>query len=195
MKSIEPVEEGSVYVRLVSFVDYQHVAMFRDDVVLVRVGALLYLQYNRAKGYNADTSSPDAVTITSSSTSSARSYAVAALVDREIYRYIDSLGNHIIIEVCALHNVPVSLDYAIIHVYVDDGNHTSCFVDSPPKHTPIIFRDSTKIFRWPTWWEKVSQTIQSSLVLTILAIATFVSLAILLLCLISLCCSTRRSQK
>jgi hypothetical protein len=195
MISIDPAEEGSVYVRLVSFVDYQNAAMFRDDVVLVRVGTVLYLQYNRAKGYNADTSSPDAVTITSASTSSVRSQSVAALTNREFYRYIDSLGTPIIIEVCALHNVPVSLDYAIIHVYVDDGNHTSCFIDSPPKKIPIFFRDSTKIFRWPAWCEKLSQTIKSSLVLTILAIATLISLVILLLCLISLCCSTRRNRK
>lgn len=47
---IDPWSGGSVYKRLVSFVEYKNVDMQDNDVVLIRIGrASLFLQYNRGK--------------------------------------------------------------------------------------------------------------------------------------------------
>jgi hypothetical protein len=118
--------------RLVSFVHYSdHDSMFHDDVVLIRAGSNLFIQYNRAKGYNEDTDMPDTVTITEAESIDAVSNRVAALYAGESYAFnnFDFQNNTLIIEVCSLVQFAAeyTLDYGIVSIYLDDGvQKSSC---------------------------------------------------------------------
>ena len=118
--------EGSVYKRLVAFVDYGDESLHHDDLVLIRVGNL-YIQYNRAKGYNINSEKPNTVTITKAESDNDVSDSVAALLAGESYSYhnYDEDGNRLIIEVCSLHLDPSGVDYGFVSIYHDDGEQTS----------------------------------------------------------------------
>lgn len=98
--------------------------MFHDDVVLIKVGNL-YIQYNKAKGYNMDADMPDLVTITEATSFDDVSDRLAALAEGERYAYasFDKFNNTLIIEVCSL--LPFSagnqMDYGIVSIYLDNG--------------------------------------------------------------------------
>jgi hypothetical protein len=116
--------------RLVAFVDYLNQDLKEDDAVLVRVGKM-YVQYNRAKGYNSDSNAyQDEVTITEAEGSGQVSYALAGLSVGESYAYpdFDNSGHDLIIEVCDM--VELSFDYALLSIHLDDGIQTSV-CDSP----------------------------------------------------------------
>jgi hypothetical protein len=101
-----------------------------DDAVLVRVGNM-YIQYNRAKGYNAESNAnQDEVTITEAEGSGQVSYALAGLSVGESYAYpdFDNSGHSLIIEVCDM--VELSFDYALLSIHLDDGRQTSA-CDTP----------------------------------------------------------------
>jgi len=110
-------QERDTYLRLVSFVDgHDHPALLDDDAVLVRIGQTIYMQYNRAKSFNAQVGQADTVTITQAAGPNSISYAVAALGAGQSYSVTDSDGTVWFIGVCAQLNVPTSLDYAIVHI-------------------------------------------------------------------------------
>jgi hypothetical protein len=111
--------------RLVAFVDYLNQDLQEDDAVLLRVGNM-YIQYNRAKGYNAESNAnQDEVTITEAEGSGQVSYALAGLSVGESYAYpdFDNSGHDLIIEVCDM--VELSFDYALLSIHLDDGRQTS----------------------------------------------------------------------
>jgi hypothetical protein len=116
--------------RLVAFVDYLNQDLQEEDAVLVRVGNL-YIQYNRAKGYNAETNAnQDKVTITEAEGSDQVSYALAGLSVGESYAYpnFENSAHDLIIEVCAMGEL--SFDYALLSIYSNYGFQTSV-CDSP----------------------------------------------------------------
>jgi hypothetical protein len=112
--------------RLVAFVDYLNQDLKEDDAVLVRVGNM-YVQYNRAKGYNAESNAnQNEVTITKAEGSGQVSYALAGLSVGESYAYsdFDNSGHDLIIEVCDM-AVELTFDYALLSIHLDDGLQTS----------------------------------------------------------------------
>jgi hypothetical protein len=111
--------------RLVAFADYLNQDLEEDDAVLVRVGTL-YVQYNRAKGYNAESNAnKDQVTITEAESDAQVSYHLAGLSAGDSYTYsnFDSSGYDLIIQVCDL--AELSFDYALLSIHLDDGSQTS----------------------------------------------------------------------
>ena len=119
-RAVSVDQQQDTYLRLVSFVDYQHPALLNGDAVVVRVGESLFLQYNRAKGFNAEVGEPDTVTITHAEGPNRFSYALAALHAGQSYNAADLNGTFWTIEVCALLNVPTTLDYAIVNIRADN---------------------------------------------------------------------------
>jgi hypothetical protein len=133
---------GSALYRLTSFVDYSLPSNVTSTkpVVLIRVGASLYIQYNRAKGYNRDTPVPNRVTITQAWSDLENASRVAALAAGEVHvqrNYTTADDNTassttstgsvaLVIQVCSMVRAPVgTMDYADISIHVDDGVHTS----------------------------------------------------------------------
>jgi hypothetical protein len=135
---VDPVVEGTIHKRLVSFVHYGDEAMFHDDVVLIQVGNL-YIQYNRAKDYNIDAQMPNTVTITEATSIDDVSDGLAALSAGENYTYanFNNSGNSLIVEVCKLLTFTSELDYGIVSIYLDNGEEQSaCNIDYTPQPTP-----------------------------------------------------------
>jgi hypothetical protein len=111
--------------RLVAFVDYLNQDLKEDDAVLIRVGNM-YIQYNRAKGYNAESNAnQNEVTITEAEGNGEVSYALAGLTVGESYAYpdFDNSGYDLIIEVCDM--VELSFDFALLSIHLNDGRQTS----------------------------------------------------------------------
>lgn len=97
---VNPTMESPVLARLVTFVDYNK-DLAVDDVVLIRVGPY-FLQYNRAKGINADTGmDADRVSITYAPDHLADSENVAGIRagQRASLRYRNT-GYNLTVEVC-----------------------------------------------------------------------------------------------
>jgi hypothetical protein len=132
----------------VSFVDYGNSALRTDDVVLLRVGNL-YIQYNRAKGYNIDTASPDTVTITHALGDNEVSTALAALKPLESFSSpnFGKTGTALVIQVCEVVKEAVgTLDYATVNIHFENQKslcpRSSVDTDSLdvfPTSSPLIF--------------------------------------------------------
>ena len=125
------LEHGAVALPVVSFVDASREGVPEKFAAVVRIGDL-YLHYNRAKGYNNETSNDqkDLVTITSATNEIEVSYFAAALAPGETYSHANYDGNGtaaLVIQVCDLSvGGPVSdIDYATISIHLEDGVHTS----------------------------------------------------------------------
>jgi Gametolysin peptidase M11 len=119
----------SIHFRIVSFVEYGNEAMQLDDVVLLRVGSL-YIQYNRAKGYNVDAPEANRVTVTEGFVDGGLSVRVASLTAGEHYKLpnFESSGKALFIQVCAITQKSYGeLDFADVSVFLDDGiQNLSC---------------------------------------------------------------------
>jgi hypothetical protein len=124
--SVDPALKGSaIGGRLVSFVDYGDSHLTSHDVVLVKAGNL-YIQYNRAKGYNVDTPEPyiDRVVITEATGDLEISWWKAALVTGDEYVYQNFSGNNsLVIKVCD--QLTGLYDFALISLHMDDGMQSS----------------------------------------------------------------------
>jgi hypothetical protein len=157
---------GSALYRLVSFVDYSLAPPSKNNdttplvlhsyepkpVVLIRVGSSLYIQYNRAKGYNRDTPVPNRVTITQAWSELENASRVAALAVGQWHRQVnytttsrtdDSSTSSfpLVIQVCSMVRAPVgTMDYADISIHIDDGVHSS---SCPPRRSGLLLRRST----------------------------------------------------
>ena len=121
--------------RLLGFVDYNlnGAALPADDVVVLRAGDL-HLQYNQAKGYNADVKEPNTVTITHATSDEGLSDALAAISPGETYTYpnFDDSGNYLIVEVCLMFD-----RHALINLYLSPtGRPRWACVTSPPSSAP-----------------------------------------------------------
>jgi hypothetical protein len=132
--------EGSIYKRLASFVEYGNTAMYKDDVVLIQINqAALYLQFNRAKGYNADADMGDTVTVTEGHADDEFSYRRAALRQGETFVLRPGDNNStigpypLVITVCTMtKEAPGIVDFAGVSMHWDDGvQHTSCATAAP----------------------------------------------------------------
>jgi hypothetical protein len=118
--------------RLVSFVDYGHNDLEDTDVVLISVDDL-YIQYDTSKGYNIDSLSPANIMITQANDTMSISIAVANLTAGQSFAYkkrtdsetTNTSNPAVIVEVCSLGKVNSSLDYAIISVFLDNGEDKS----------------------------------------------------------------------
>lgn len=110
---------GSSLHRLVSFVDYGHDAIREHDAVLLRIGNI-YVQYNKAKGYNIDADRPNTVTLTEALYDSDVSDSLAALVTGQKYRYSNFLykGFALVVEICSLNDDSADFDFGMISQYI-----------------------------------------------------------------------------
>ena len=103
--SLKPylLQTGALALPLASFVDARQDDFPESASVLVRVGDL-YLQYNKAKGYNIETfdDQKDRVTVVLAQSEEHVSDLVAALLPTERYEHanFDGNGNSLIIEAC-----------------------------------------------------------------------------------------------
>jgi hypothetical protein len=133
---------GPVEKRLVSFVHYSDdIAMYDDDVVLIRVGNL-YIQYNRAKMYNVDADVPNTVTITYAKSNDDVSDRVAALAEGELFLYSNyENGRTLTIQVCSMVQYEsTQLDFSIVRIYLDDEmrDQSICNIEYIP-HTAVPY--------------------------------------------------------
>jgi hypothetical protein len=89
--TFDPISDGSKVFNLATFVDYQTT----NDPVLINVGDELYLQYNRAKGFNADTGEmQDTVTVTTKPLDGGSQLMAGLSVDQETtYAYANYKGS------------------------------------------------------------------------------------------------------
>ena len=118
---------GITQKRIVSFVEYSHPHLRHDDLVLMKCGTL-FIQYNRAKGYNIDSSEADRVTISEGFVDGALSTRVASLGSGESYHYpnFEGSGKELVVQVCGVtKELPGVIDYADVRVYMNDGSINS----------------------------------------------------------------------
>ena len=130
---IYPLESNCTFhQRLVSFVEYGNEALESSDFVLLRAGSL-YIQYNRAKGYNVDTSLADHVTVTEGFEDGSISVRVAALAEGQhcVIPNFDSSGHSLIIQVCTTTQEPSGkIDFADLIIYIEnDDGPVPCSLD------------------------------------------------------------------
>jgi Gametolysin peptidase M11 len=122
---IFPLESNCTFhQRLVSFVEYRNAALEPDDFVLLRAGSL-YLQYNRAKGYNVDTSEANHVTVTEGFEDGGISVRIASLIegDKVVIPNFDSSRRSLVIQLCVVTQERMGkLDFADLIIYIDNGN-------------------------------------------------------------------------
>jgi Gametolysin peptidase M11 len=114
---------GIIQNRIVSFVEYSNPHMHHEDLVQLKCGTL-FIQYNRAKGYNVDSSEPDRVTISEGFVDGGLSKRVASLGSGEKYLYpnFDGSGKELVIQVCGVTaDLLGVIDYADVRVYINDG--------------------------------------------------------------------------
>jgi hypothetical protein len=152
---VDPLVQGSTYQRLVSFVEYGNTAMYKDDVVLIQIKqAALYLQFNRAKGYNADADMGDTVTVTEGHVDDQFSYRRAALRKGETFILRPGDNNStigpypLVITVCTMTTeAPGIVDFAGVSMHWDDGvQHSSCETAAPsatPSARPSPLRSAS----------------------------------------------------
>jgi hypothetical protein len=133
--------------------DLDDPVLLDSDVFVLRVGTDLYLQYNRAKGYNRDTDVPDTVTVTYALAATAVSHRLAALAAGETYVYRDgnySVGQErqrwIVIAVCELtKSWEGQVDYAIVSIHAGRDTRSGCPVEP-------LAPNVTNGTRQPTVW-------------------------------------------
>lgn len=83
----KPVNTKTTYVgRVASIPDAKHVPLGKE-VVLLRLGRTLFLQYNRAKGFHRQTGTPNTVTIVYAQHDEDASTRVASLEVGDVYEY------------------------------------------------------------------------------------------------------------
>lgn len=119
---------------LVSFVDASNEDLPQSEAVVLKVKHL-YVQYNRAKGYNSGTfkDQKDRVTVNYAESEDDVSDLVAELAVNETYVHasFDEAGNDLIIQVCSVGvEALAGIDYAVVSVHLDDGFQTSICGDS-----------------------------------------------------------------
>ena len=143
---VEPQLQQHIVRRLLNFVDYNisdYGCLAENDAVLVKAGNL-YLQYNHARGYNVDVSSPNTVTITEAASDNVVSNALEALSSGEVFTYknYDKDGNSLIVEVCDMFR-----HHAVINLYLSkDGPQQACVSGAPsasPSHFPTFAPSSS----------------------------------------------------
>ena len=143
---VEPQLQQHIVRRLLNFVDYNisdYRCLAENDAVLVKAGNL-YLQYNHARGYNVDVSSPNTVTITEAASDNVVSNALEALSSGEAFTYknYDKDGNSLIVEVCDMFR-----HHAVINLYLSkDGPQQACVSGAPsasPSHFPTFAPSSS----------------------------------------------------
>eukprot|EP00977_Amphora_coffeiformis_P019500 scaffold7303_cov153-Amphora_coffeaeformis.AAC.11 len=123
--------------RVAALADAQHVPLGKE-VVLLRLGQTLFLQYNRAKGFHRQTGTPNTVTIVYAEHDEDSSTRVASLEVGDIYEYVgyprhgergqdeepdDNLG--LVVALCRLgvdDSGAVPIDYAEVVVQWRDPN-------------------------------------------------------------------------
>jgi hypothetical protein len=173
---VDPFLQDYTFVRLVAFVDYGKSDLMPTDAVLIRVDNL-YIQYNRAKDYNAETDQADTITVTKFISDDEATSAVAALNGGERYLYSNYQGSglDLVIEVCELTVTEPMIDYAAVKVYFDNNvGHPSCeklsgFIDNPSFLTPSPSRNmptpsTVNPTRSPTVSTSLEPTLEPSLV-------------------------------
>ena len=117
--------------RLVAFVDYDLADPSRNAFVLLRIGEFLFVQYNRAKDFNAGTSrhQDEVVVVVGEGGLTSSSVLRAGLATRERYSWKGTT-----IQVCSFRFDPSSMDYAEVAVY-PTGRSVSTFT-FPPTSSP-----------------------------------------------------------
>ena len=133
-KALEIASGESWTGRLVAFVDYDLANVANNEYVLLRLDDFLFVQFNRAKQFNAGTSlHADQVTLVVGvgGLSSSSSVLRAALGNLETYSYKGTT-----IEVCSLAIGSGPHDYAQLSVYPTGGTSTCNLPTMPPPVTP-----------------------------------------------------------
>ena len=114
--------------RLVSFVDYELADPSNNEFVLLRLGTFLFVQYNRAKDFNAGTSlhrDKVVVVVGEGGLTSSTSVLRAGLGPRESSRW-----KGMAIQVCALGlDASSGVDYADVSVYPTESA-SACTMES-----------------------------------------------------------------
>jgi hypothetical protein len=192
---------------LVSFVDYSSFVLEDNDAVLLRVGPL-FMQFNRAKDYNIDTGSPDAVTVTEVVDGQDYSNALAALSKRKsiVYPDFNGSGYDLVIEICDLviNTDEGSLDYAMVSTHLNDGLQESQCAYQPtvaPTAKPIALHalDVQRCVPKSSPDCKKSQETLEKLGLscsypTPYLVVVVIVLILLLTCLLMICCRSSKSE-
>ena len=111
-KAIEIPVNSSWSGRLVAFADYGQANSASNENVLLRIGDDVFVQYNRAKGFNAGTGQnrDKVVLVSGEATESVSSYVLAGLGENESFS-----RNGVTFEVCSLVGGPT--DFADVGIY------------------------------------------------------------------------------
>ena len=124
----ELLRSGALAAPLVAFVDASNIFLSESEAVVLKIGNL-YVQFNRAKGYNSGTyvDQEDRVTVAYAESEENVSDLVAALEQNEIYTHPDfERGADLVIEVCSIDSEQLGdVDYALVSIHLNDGIHTS----------------------------------------------------------------------
>jgi hypothetical protein len=124
MLAITPTDEP-VRKRLIAFIDYGDLDS-DEGAVVIRVGKTIFMQYNIAKGYNAETSgsSMNKVTIVRAANDSDVSDYLTGLSSGDSYRIRDfeSTGSSLVIKVCTVGRW--THYYADVEISLEDGSYS-----------------------------------------------------------------------
>ena len=125
---------GAMGAPLVAFVDASNENLPENEVVVLKIGDL-YIQYNKAKGYNSGTyiDQKDKVTVNYAESEDDVSDLVGELAPGETYIHpsFDEAGHDLIIQVCSLGAEDLAdIDYAVLSIHLDDGFQTSLCGDT-----------------------------------------------------------------
>lgn len=188
------ISDDIIQRRIVSFVEYSNPNMLRDDLVLLKCGSL-FIQYNRAKGYNLDSSEPDRVTISEGFFDGALSKRVASLGSGEKYRYsnFDDSGMELVVQVCQVtEQLPGVVDYADVRVYLDDGS----VIMNCPKGIGTKGKNSWNPDTFLSGIIQVEEPFQSVFSTTLFTFMVFTSTLLSLLCCVGIwnCYAARKNR-
>ena len=122
--------------RLVAFVDYELADPSNNESVLLKIGEFLFVQYNRAKDFNAGTSrhQDEVVAVAGEGALTSSSVLLAGLGAGERYSWKGTT-----IQVCALGSNPsTSMDYAEVSVFPTGGTSTCTVAPTSPPTSPTL---------------------------------------------------------
>ena len=134
--------------RLVAFVDYEAAEPSNNEYVLLQLNGFLFVQYNRAKGFNAGTSlHKDKVVVVIGEGGQTSSSSVLRAGLGNLQR---TAWKGVTIEVCSLRTLPLSsVDYAEVSVY-PTGSESSSMCALAPSRSPSTLRPSNGALLLPT---------------------------------------------
>jgi hypothetical protein len=99
--TLNPVQDGSRLFKLATFVDYDKTGS--DDKVVINIGDVYFLQYNRAKSFNVHTEEKkDMVTVTEDAAGGSENRAGLSVGERYEVSNFQNSGKTLVVEVCEM---------------------------------------------------------------------------------------------